>query len=150
MSNEQPKLAEEMKKMEYDEILPIEKKLVAWSIGIGVVLANWRWAVAIARGGRSLLPTDRHVIGRAARSIVRIAARRANHVRLARHLIRSDARRVVTRLTRRVARVARAIRFGGRSTRLGRSRRSRIRIGCRGRGIGIGAGGRLRRGVRIA
>ncbi len=35
---ENPNLAEELKKMEadYEEILPIEKKLVGWSIGIGV------------------------------------------------------------------------------------------------------------------
>ena len=36
--SEQPKLSEELEKMEYEPILPIEKKLVAWSIGTGVVL----------------------------------------------------------------------------------------------------------------
>lgn len=35
---EEPKLAEELKKMEYEEILPIEKKLVGWSIALGVIL----------------------------------------------------------------------------------------------------------------
>ncbi len=35
---EQPKLADELKKMEYEPMLPVEKKLVAWSIGLGVVL----------------------------------------------------------------------------------------------------------------
>ena len=35
---EQPKLAEEIKKMEYQELLPVEKKLIGWSIGLGVVL----------------------------------------------------------------------------------------------------------------
>jgi hypothetical protein len=35
---EQPKLAEELKKMEYEPMLPVENKLVAWSIGLGVVL----------------------------------------------------------------------------------------------------------------
>jgi hypothetical protein len=35
---EEPKLAEELKKMEYEPMLPIENKLVAWSIGLGVVL----------------------------------------------------------------------------------------------------------------
>lgn len=35
---EQPKLAEEIKKMEEDEFLPVEKKLVQWSIGLGIVL----------------------------------------------------------------------------------------------------------------
>ena len=34
--NKQPKLAEEMKKMEYEPMLPIELSLVKWSIGIGV------------------------------------------------------------------------------------------------------------------
>ena len=34
----QPKLAEEIKKMEYEPLLPIEKKLIAWSIGLGVAL----------------------------------------------------------------------------------------------------------------
>jgi hypothetical protein len=33
-----PKLAEEIKKMEYEPLLPIEKKLIAWSIGLGVAL----------------------------------------------------------------------------------------------------------------
>jgi len=35
-TSEQPKLAEELQKMEYEELLPIEKKLISWSIGIGV------------------------------------------------------------------------------------------------------------------
>jgi hypothetical protein len=35
---EQPKLAEEIKKMEVEELLPVEKKLIGWSIGLGVVL----------------------------------------------------------------------------------------------------------------
>jgi hypothetical protein len=34
----EPKLSEELKKMEYEPLLPIEKKLIAWSIGLGVVL----------------------------------------------------------------------------------------------------------------
>jgi len=34
---EQPKLADELEKMEEEELLPIEKKLIAWSITIGVV-----------------------------------------------------------------------------------------------------------------
>jgi hypothetical protein len=32
------KISEELKKMEYEPLLPIEKKLIGWSIGIGVVL----------------------------------------------------------------------------------------------------------------
>ena len=32
------KIAEEIQKMEWEPLLPIEKKLVAWSISLGVVL----------------------------------------------------------------------------------------------------------------
>ena len=35
---QQPKLSEEMKKMADEPLLPIEKKLVAWSLALGVVL----------------------------------------------------------------------------------------------------------------
>jgi hypothetical protein len=35
---EPPKFSEELKKMEYEPLLPIEKKLVAWSLILGVVL----------------------------------------------------------------------------------------------------------------
>ena len=35
---EQPKLSEELRKMEYEPMLPVENKLVAWSIGLRVVL----------------------------------------------------------------------------------------------------------------
>ena len=35
---EQPKLSEEMQKMAYEPLLPIEKKLIAWSLGLGIVL----------------------------------------------------------------------------------------------------------------
>jgi hypothetical protein len=37
MQLEENKIAEEMQKMEYEPLLPIEKKLIAWSLGIGVV-----------------------------------------------------------------------------------------------------------------
>ncbi|HTZ18846.1 MAG TPA: hypothetical protein VMB78_10455 [Dissulfurispiraceae bacterium] len=33
---EEPKLAKELEKMEYEPLLPIEKKLVGWSIALGV------------------------------------------------------------------------------------------------------------------
>jgi hypothetical protein len=36
--NQPPKLSEELEKMEYEPILPIEKKLVVWSITTGVLL----------------------------------------------------------------------------------------------------------------
>jgi hypothetical protein len=35
---EQPRLADEMEKMEYEPLLPVEKKLIVWSIVLGVVL----------------------------------------------------------------------------------------------------------------
>lgn len=35
---EEPKLAEELKKMEYEPLLPVEKKLVGWSIALGLIL----------------------------------------------------------------------------------------------------------------
>jgi len=35
---EQSKLSEEMQKMAYEPLLPIEKKLIAWSLGLGIVL----------------------------------------------------------------------------------------------------------------
>jgi len=34
----EPKLAEEIKKMEYEPLLPIEKKLIGWSIALGLIL----------------------------------------------------------------------------------------------------------------
>ena len=33
---QKPKISEEMKKMEYEPLAPVEIKLVSWSIGIGV------------------------------------------------------------------------------------------------------------------
>jgi hypothetical protein len=33
-----PTLAEELKKMEYEPLLPIEKRLISYSIGLGIVL----------------------------------------------------------------------------------------------------------------
>ncbi len=35
---DQPKLSEELRKMEYEPLLPAEKKLIGWSIGLGVIL----------------------------------------------------------------------------------------------------------------
>ncbi len=34
----QTKISEEMQKMPYEPLLPIEKKLIGWSLGLGVVL----------------------------------------------------------------------------------------------------------------
>jgi len=42
---EQPKLAEEIQRMQEEEILPVEKKLIGWSIGLGIVLLGFLvWA----------------------------------------------------------------------------------------------------------
>lgn len=35
---EQPRVGEEMRKMAHEPLLPIEKKLIGWSFGTGVVL----------------------------------------------------------------------------------------------------------------
>ena len=37
---DEPKIGEELKKMqqEYEPLLPVEKKLIAWSLGIGLTL----------------------------------------------------------------------------------------------------------------
>ena len=37
MENE-TKIADELKKMEYEPLLPIEKKLLAWSLSLGIIL----------------------------------------------------------------------------------------------------------------
>ncbi len=34
----QAKLSEELKKMEYEPLLPVEKQLIGWSIGLGIAL----------------------------------------------------------------------------------------------------------------
>jgi hypothetical protein len=35
---EQPKVGDEIRKMAYEPLLPVEKQLIAWSFGLGVVL----------------------------------------------------------------------------------------------------------------
>lgn len=35
---EEVKLSDELKKMEYEPLLPIEKKLIGWSISLGIIL----------------------------------------------------------------------------------------------------------------
>ncbi len=38
------KLIDELQKMEYEELLPVEKKLIGWSIAIGIIaLAFLAW-----------------------------------------------------------------------------------------------------------
>jgi len=34
----EPRIGEEMQKMAYEPLLPIEKKLIGWSLGLGIVL----------------------------------------------------------------------------------------------------------------
>ncbi len=53
-AGEQAKLAEELKKMdaEYEPLLPVEKKLVGWSIGLGIGLLFFLyWVSATFFGG---------------------------------------------------------------------------------------------------
>jgi hypothetical protein len=40
LNAEQPRIGEEMQKMStaYEPLLPIEKKLIGWSLGLGIVL----------------------------------------------------------------------------------------------------------------
>jgi hypothetical protein len=35
---QQPRVGEEIRKMAYEPLLPVEKQLIAWSFGLGVVL----------------------------------------------------------------------------------------------------------------
>jgi len=35
---EEAKLVEELERMKYEELLPVEKKLISWSIILGIVL----------------------------------------------------------------------------------------------------------------
>jgi len=35
---EQPRIGEEMQKMAHEPLLPIEKKLIGWSLGLGIFL----------------------------------------------------------------------------------------------------------------
>jgi hypothetical protein len=40
---EDPDLGREMLAMPYEPLLPIEKKLIAWSLGLGLVLLGALW-----------------------------------------------------------------------------------------------------------
>ena len=35
---ETPRLADELEAMEYEPLLPVEKKLIGWSIALGIIL----------------------------------------------------------------------------------------------------------------
>ena len=53
MSNDKSKIADEMKKMEYEPILPAEKALVKWSIclGVGLLVAFYFLSQLLFPGG---------------------------------------------------------------------------------------------------
>jgi hypothetical protein len=36
--SEQPKIADELKQMKAEPLLPVEKQLIAWSLGVGLAL----------------------------------------------------------------------------------------------------------------
>jgi hypothetical protein len=38
MSQQQTKIADELGKMQHEPLLPVEKKLITWSLGIGIAL----------------------------------------------------------------------------------------------------------------
>jgi hypothetical protein len=38
MQQQQPNIADEIRQMHAEPLLPIEKKLIAWSLGLGIVL----------------------------------------------------------------------------------------------------------------
>ena len=38
MQQQQSKIADEMDKMEYEPLLPIEKRLIVWSLSLGIIL----------------------------------------------------------------------------------------------------------------
>ncbi|MBF0465436.1 MAG: hypothetical protein HQK88_11730 [Nitrospirae bacterium] len=50
---DEPKISEELKKMEYEPLSSIEKKLIAWSLGIGVAsLVFFYWlSISFFPGG---------------------------------------------------------------------------------------------------
>ena len=55
MAKERSKLAEEMQKMAYEPLLPIEQKLIVWSLSLGIVLLVVLVLISIPAVGRSLI-----------------------------------------------------------------------------------------------
>ncbi len=39
--SEDPKIADELKRMEHEPLLPVEKRLIAWSLGLGIALLGF-------------------------------------------------------------------------------------------------------------
>lgn len=58
MQEQQPKIADEMAKMHAEPLLPIEKKLIIWSLSLGVALL----IVLVLLANTSLLPINTMVI----------------------------------------------------------------------------------------
>ena len=50
---DQPRVGDELKKMPVEPLLPIEKKLIGWSLGLGIVLM-----VVLVLMSRFLLPAS--------------------------------------------------------------------------------------------
>lgn len=44
----EPKVSDELRKMEHEPLLPVEKKLIAWSLVIGVALLALLWWISQA------------------------------------------------------------------------------------------------------
>ncbi|MBF0487154.1 hypothetical protein [Candidatus Magnetominusculus dajiuhuensis] len=44
---DEPKFSEEIKKMEYEPISQVEKRLIAWSLGIGVAALGFFYLLSI-------------------------------------------------------------------------------------------------------
>ena len=38
MPQQEPKIGDEMRKMDHEPLLPVEKKLITWSLTLGIVL----------------------------------------------------------------------------------------------------------------
>lgn len=44
---EEARLIDELQKMEFEPLLPVEKKLIGWSIAIGVVALGFLWWLSV-------------------------------------------------------------------------------------------------------
>jgi hypothetical protein len=44
---EEPRVAEELQKMEYEPLLPVEKQMVGWSIGLGITLLFLLYGISV-------------------------------------------------------------------------------------------------------
>jgi hypothetical protein len=46
MGDEQSRLADELKAMQWEPLLPVERKLIGWSLALGVVLTGFLYWVS--------------------------------------------------------------------------------------------------------